>query len=698
MSAASVITQVAPGQTLFALPRLTAAPPTGLPARNAVPPLGVPAGADPIAAAASAARKHFHHQQRHALQAHGLPLPPESEAEPDAQCESETAPGSVPAHVMECQPEPQPGPSSPTMASDQCSSALAAAPASQPQAPPQRMAAPTPLENNPPPQSSGTHPNADQLITQAPRPLPLPTVGHAPGSNPRFDEKGPSGVDAKGATEGPSPQTPPLPDYQEPSLWRRLALLLTCSSSSMKEILHDAPSQHAASEKARLVNGGQADGSIMARGGSVASSQLLAPPTPLRENKNRASISGTALSIGDTLTPDPSTGQAKRDGATPSPDEEVGRKSVVSGTPNLSKAMATASSLAPSSKNDPVLLETKDSAGPIANDAPAARTLNDIVEPTTPATPGGPSNLQAPPMRHKASSDSRWTHGSRRSSLFPSNQSIVGGTVLPRDETEDVLSAAVVPPGSTLTPPTPTTTRSVRGLARSSSSAVDLLDFEPNEPANDSAITAVGPPVAGQRSQDDIYDGEHLIGDNADVHVPQPISLLEDEDAHRASFPTNGDETDEEDVTPDDQAAYLDEQWFQWEQEEEQRLIMQGGAGIPHDELGEPRPLLPELLPIDKGRKCLVLDLDETLVHSSFKFVPNADYIVPVEIEDVVHSVYVVKRPGVDEFLKRMGDFFEIVVFTASLSKVCFSFSPACDPVALSQPFSTVCGPGTGSA
>ena len=36
---------------------------------------------------------------------------------------------------------------------------------------------------------------------------------------------------------------------------------------------------------------------------------------------------------------------------------------------------------------------------------------------------------------------------------------------------------------------------------------------------------------------------------------------------------------------------------------------------------------------------CLVIDLDETLVHSSFKPVPNADFIVPVEIDDQVHQV-----------------------------------------------------------
>lgn len=45
-------------------------------------------------------------------------------------------------------------------------------------------------------------------------------------------------------------------------------------------------------------------------------------------------------------------------------------------------------------------------------------------------------------------------------------------------------------------------------------------------------------------------------------------------------------------------------------------------------------------------RKCLALDLDETLVHSSFQYVANADFVIPVAIEDMVHNVYVLKRPG----------------------------------------------------
>lgn len=84
-------------------------------------------------------------------------------------------------------------------------------------------------------------------------------------------------------------------------------------------------------------------------------------------------------------------------------------------------------------------------------------------------------------------------------------------------------------------------------------------------------------------------------------------------------------------------------------------------------------PGYPTLLPPPSFRfrkkKCLVLDLDETLVHSSFKYLKTADFVLPVTIDDQVHGVYVIKRPGVDEFLKRVGELFEVVVFTASISK-----------------------------
>lgn len=79
--------------------------------------------------------------------------------------------------------------------------------------------------------------------------------------------------------------------------------------------------------------------------------------------------------------------------------------------------------------------------------------------------------------------------------------------------------------------------------------------------------------------------------------------------------------------------------------------------------------LLPPLTPEEAHKKCLVLDLDETLVHSSFKPIPDADFVMTIELENVMHRVYVRKRPGVDHFMKVCGEKFEVIVFTASLAK-----------------------------
>jgi carboxy-terminal domain RNA polymerase II polypeptide A small phosphatase len=65
----------------------------------------------------------------------------------------------------------------------------------------------------------------------------------------------------------------------------------------------------------------------------------------------------------------------------------------------------------------------------------------------------------------------------------------------------------------------------------------------------------------------------------------------------------------------------------------------------------------------------LVLDLDETLVHSSFREVQNPDITLKIDIDGQISTIYVLVRPFVTEFLKRMSKHFELVIFTASLSK-----------------------------
>lgn len=92
------------------------------------------------------------------------------------------------------------------------------------------------------------------------------------------------------------------------------------------------------------------------------------------------------------------------------------------------------------------------------------------------------------------------------------------------------------------------------------------------------------------------------------------------------------------------------------------------------------KSVLPPAFPQDAGKKCLVLDLDETLVHSSFKPTQNPDFIIPVDIDGTVHQVYVCKRPGAEEFLIEMAKHYEIVIYTASLSKYADPLLDRLDP------------------
>jgi RNA polymerase II subunit A small phosphatase-like protein len=82
----------------------------------------------------------------------------------------------------------------------------------------------------------------------------------------------------------------------------------------------------------------------------------------------------------------------------------------------------------------------------------------------------------------------------------------------------------------------------------------------------------------------------------------------------------------------------------------------------------------------EAGRKCLVLDLDETLVHSSFKPVENPDITLKVDIEGQLCVIYVLVRPFVSQFLKRMAKIYELVIFTASLSKYAEPLVAELDP------------------
>lgn len=79
----------------------------------------------------------------------------------------------------------------------------------------------------------------------------------------------------------------------------------------------------------------------------------------------------------------------------------------------------------------------------------------------------------------------------------------------------------------------------------------------------------------------------------------------------------------------------------------------------------------PVLLP-KQTRSCppttLVLDLDETLVHSTLEACEDADFTFSVNFNLEDHMVYVRCRPYLKEFMERVAGLFEIIIFTASQS------------------------------
>ncbi|XP_043724250.1 CTD small phosphatase-like protein 2 isoform X3 [Telopea speciosissima] len=79
----------------------------------------------------------------------------------------------------------------------------------------------------------------------------------------------------------------------------------------------------------------------------------------------------------------------------------------------------------------------------------------------------------------------------------------------------------------------------------------------------------------------------------------------------------------------------------------------------------------PMLLP-KQTRSCprttLVLDLDETLVHSSLDRCDDTDFTFQVNFNLKEHTVYVRCRPHLKDFMERVASLFEIIIFTASQS------------------------------
>ncbi|GAA0172723.1 hypothetical protein Leryth_027228 [Lithospermum erythrorhizon] len=87
-----------------------------------------------------------------------------------------------------------------------------------------------------------------------------------------------------------------------------------------------------------------------------------------------------------------------------------------------------------------------------------------------------------------------------------------------------------------------------------------------------------------------------------------------------------------------------------------------------------PRALFSHLKPLPpllaNKKNTIVLDLDETLVHSQASPRPERfDFVVKPVIDGEMVEFYVLKRPFLDELLEALSKKFEIVVFTAGVEE-----------------------------
>ena len=83
----------------------------------------------------------------------------------------------------------------------------------------------------------------------------------------------------------------------------------------------------------------------------------------------------------------------------------------------------------------------------------------------------------------------------------------------------------------------------------------------------------------------------------------------------------------------------------------------------------QPELLLPQKTNEYLNKKTLILDLDETLVHSNITPFENNDITLEVEFDGILYDVYVLIRPGAEDFIKKLSKLYEIIIFTASISK-----------------------------
>ncbi|XP_062215924.1 uncharacterized protein LOC133916312 isoform X2 [Phragmites australis] len=157
--------------------------------------------------------------------------------------------------------------------------------------------------------------------------------------------------------------------------------------------------------------------------------------------------------------------------------------------------------------------------------------------------------------------------------------------------------------------------------------------------------------------------------------VERPVACLSLDDTMEPNNTSDEVPVDHTTMEPDETSLYLQPKPTDSETESssasgdvvetgylDQKLLSRGLPDLM--DVDSPSRLLKS--PVRTKHVTLVLDLDETLVHSTLDHCNNADFALEVFFNMQNHTVYVRKRPRLKMFLEKVAQMFELVIFTAS--------------------------------
>ncbi|VAH77737.1 CTD small phosphatase-like protein 2 isoform X3 [Triticum dicoccoides] len=197
----------------------------------------------------------------------------------------------------------------------------------------------------------------------------------------------------------------------------------------------------------------------------------------------------------------------------------------------------------------------------------------------------------------------------------------------------------------------------------------DVLDFYFSESFSDVQFDS----IMGFTS--DVSTSSHDYMMNIVDLVERPVALLSLNETEEPNNATNKAPVDHSTMDPDDTSLYL--QMKPPDSETESTSASQDVIGIEYvDEKLHSRGL-PDLMDVDSSSRLrkspvrtkhvtLVLDLDETLVHSTLDHCDISDFSIQVFFNMKDHTVHVRQRPHLKMFLEKVAQMFELVIFTAS--------------------------------